>query len=246
LPGSGESEIAAELTKVVAGDHRSDDNKARDRYRHPVETLAWLGMQPDMTVVELSPGGGWYTEILAPYLREEGKLYRRNGAKRYADKLAANPEIYDKIEVTIFESPDELEIAPAGSADMIVTFRNFHGWMDGGDNVDIILRAIFRTLKPGGVFALVQHRGKSSVPQDPKAESGYVNQDHAIALVKKAGFEFVASSEINANPADDADHPEGVWTLPPSLALEDKDREKYLAIGESDRMTLKFRKPGSS
>jgi predicted methyltransferase len=258
LSGSGESEIAARLTKVVAGDHRADDNKARDRYRHPVETLAWLGMKPDMTVVELSPGGGWYTEILAPYLRKEGKLYaagfnpeseveyRRKGAKRYADKLAANPEIYDKIEVTILEPPDKLEIAPAGSADMIVTFRNFHGWMDGSDKVDTILRAIFRTLKPGGVFALVQHRGNSSTPQDPKAESGYVNQDHVIALVKKAGFEFVASSEINANSADDADHPEGVWTLPPSLALEDKDREKYLAIGESDRMTLKFRRPASS
>jgi predicted methyltransferase len=258
LSGSGESEIAAKLTKVVAGDHRSDDNKARDRYRHPAETLTWLGVQPNMTVVELSPGGGWYTEILAPYLREEGKLYaagnnpkseveyRRKGAKRYADKLAASPEIYDKIEVTILEPPDKLEIAPAGSADMIVTFRNFHSWMDEGDKVDTVLRAIFRTLKPGGVFALIDHRGNSNVPQDPKAESGYVNQDHAIALVKKAGFEFVASSEINANPADDADHPEGVWTLPPSLALEDKDREKYLAIGESDRMTLKFRRPASS
>jgi len=258
LSGSDESESAAKLTKVVAGDHRSDDNKARDRYRHPVETLAWLGVLPDMTVVEMSPGGGWYTEILAPYLRKEGKLYaagynpksdseyQRNGAKRYADKLAANPEIYDKVEVTIFESPDELEIAPAGSADMIVTFRNFHGWMDGSDKVDIILRAVFRTLKPGGVFGVVQHRGSGSTPQDPKAESGYVNQDHVIALAKKAGFEFVTSSEINANPADDADHPEGVWTLPPSLALEDKDREKYLAIGESDRMTLKFRRPASS
>ena len=256
---SAEKESAAALEKIAAGDHRSDANKARDRYRHPVETLVWLGLRPDMTVVELSPGGGgWYTEILAPYLRDQGTLYAaghnpkseveyyRKGVARYAQKLAANPKLYDKVVITVLEPPDQLAIAPEGVADMVLTFRNLHNWMDDGDELETVLRAIYRALKSGGTFGLIEHRGDSKVPQDSTAESGYVNQDYAIALAEKVGFEFVSSTEINANPADGKDHPEGVWTLPPALALEDKDRDKYLAIGESDRMTLKFKKPGSS
>jgi predicted methyltransferase len=242
------------LEKIAAGDHRSAENKARDRYRHPVETLSWFGLRDDMTVVELTPGGGWYTEILAPFLEERGKFYAagydpnsetdyyRKSAKRFADKLTAKPALYGKVTTTVLQPPDALAIAPDGSADMVLTFRNLHGWIGSGQ-AEAVLRAAYRALEPGGIFGIVQHRGDASVAQDPKAESGYVNQDYAIALVEGVGFEFVASTEINANPADTKNHPEGVWTLPPGLALEDKDRDKYLAIGESDRMTLKFAKP---
>jgi predicted methyltransferase len=201
--------------------------------------------------VELSPGGGWYTEILAPLVKDRGKLYTagydpksetdyyRKSAKRFADKLAANPAIYGKVAVTVLQPPDKLAIAPKGSADMVLTFRNLHNWMEIGQAI-AVLRAAHDALKPGGVFGVVAHRGDSSVTQDPKAASGYVNQDYAVALVESVGFKLVGSAEINANPADTKQHPEGVWTLPPAFALGDKDRDKYLAIGESDRMTLKF------
>jgi predicted methyltransferase len=247
---------SAALQKIAAGEHRSAENKARDRYRHPVETLTWFGLRDDMTAVELSPGGGWYTEILAPYLRDRGLLYAagfdpksevdyyRKSAKGFADKLAANPAIYGKVIVTILQPPGELAIAPEGSADMVLTFRNLHNWVGSG-HAKAVLEAVYRTLKPGGVFGVVAHRGDSRVEQDPKAASGYVNQDYAVALVESAGFELVASAEINANPADTRQHPEGVWTLPPTLALGDVDRDKYAAIGESDRMTLKFVKPAA-
>jgi predicted methyltransferase len=242
------------LEKAAAGSHRSDENKARDRYRHPVETLAWFGIRDDMTVVELSPGGGWYTEILAPFLRDRGKPYAagydpdsktdyyRDSARRYGKRLTAQPAVYDKVELTVLQLPDKLDIAPDGSADMVVTFRNLHNWMEE-KQADRVLAATYRALKPGGILGLVQHRGNPAVEQNPTAESGYVNQGVAIALAKAAGFELQGSSEINANPADDKDHPKGVWTLPPALALEDVDRDKYLAIGESDRMTLRFVKP---
>jgi predicted methyltransferase len=256
LAASEESDKATiqALEKTAAGSHRSDENKARDRYRHPVETLAWFGIREDMTVVELSPGGGWYTEILAPFLRDRGKLYAagydpdsktdyyRNSARRYRKRLAAQPAVYDKVEITVLQLPDKLDIAPDGSADMVVTFRNLHNWMEE-KQADRVLAAAYRALKPGGILGLVQHRGNPAVAQNPTAESGYVNQGVAIALAEAAGFELQGSSEINANPADDKDHPEGVWTLPPALALEDVDRDKYLAIGESDRMTLRFVKP---
>jgi predicted methyltransferase len=252
--GAEDGGATAALQKIAAGEHRSAENKARDRYRHPVETLAWFGLRDDMTAVELSPGGGWYTEILAPFLRDRGKLYAagydpksevdyyRKSAKRYADKLAANPAVYGKVVVTVLRPPDELAIAPDGSADMVLTFRNLHNWMGSGQ-AEAVLQAAYRALKPGGVFGVVAHRGDSSVEQDPKAASGYVNQDYAIALVESVGFKLVASAEINANPADTKKHPEGVWTLPPGFELGDVDRDKYAAIGESDRMTLKFVKP---
>jgi len=251
------SEGAKALDEVVAGNQRSAENKARDRYRHPKETLEFMGIEPELVVVELSPGGGWYTEILAPYLREQGAYYAaaydpdskvdyyRNSSRGFAKKMADSPELYDKVDITLLEMPDKIDIAPDGSADMVLTFRNLHNWMNEGQ-ADRVLRAAYKALKPGGVLGVMQHRGNSAVKQDPKAESGYVNQDYVIELVKAAGFEFVASSEINANPADSKDHPEGVWTLPPSYALGDVDRAKYETIGESDRMTLKFVKPAAA
>lgn len=256
---SAEIDVATEMTlegrlrPILAGAHRSAENRARDVYRHPVETLAFLGIEPDMTVVEISPGGGWYTEILAPLLRERGRYYAagadpdseseyaQRSVARFTEKLRSHPERYDRAIVTAL-TPGRGEIAPAGSADMVLTFRNVHNWIAAG-TAEGVFREMFAALKPGGVLSVVEHRGNPDVPQDPKAASGYVNQDFAIALAESVGFEFVASAEINANPGDTKDHEKGVWTLPPSFRLKDVDREKYAAIGESDRMTLKFRKP---
>ncbi len=247
-------ESTAELIiQALAGDHRSDKNKARDRYRHPLETLTYFGLKPNMTVVEISPGGGWYTEILAPVLKDHGKFYAagfdpesnidffKKSVKRFESKLASN-DVYSNVQVTILAAPHKTNIAPEGSADMVLTFRNIHNWMSAG-TADDVYAAMYKALKPGGILGVVEHRGNPEVEQDPKAESGYVNQDYAIALAEKAGFKFVGNSEVNANPKDSKDHPKGVWTLPPSLRLGDVDKEKYLAIGESDRYTLKFIKP---
>lgn len=250
-----DADTRAALERAAAGSHRSEANRARDVYRHPVETLLFFGIRPDMTVVELYPGGGgWYTEILAPFLREKGKLYAasydpesksdyyRRNAKAYTDKLAANPEIYDRVEVTVLAPPDKLDIAPPGSADLVVTFRNVHNWMNAG-HTENVFRAAWDALKPGGTFGVVEHRANPDAPQDPKAENGYVREDYVIELARKVGFELAGKSEINANPKDTKDHPEGVWNLPPALRGGDVDRDKYMKIGESDRMTLKFTKP---
>lgn len=252
LPTTALCAEPARLAAAVNSDQRTAEYKARDPARHPLETLTFFGIRDDMTVVEISPGGGgWYTEILAPFLRDTGKLYAANydpqseveyyrrNAKRYTDKLAANPEIYDQVVITVFDPPDKLEIAPPGSADMVVTFRNLHNWMGEGSH-EAALSAMHTALKPGGILGIVQHRERADMPQDPKADSGYVREDYVIDLVEAAGFELVSKSEINANPKDTKDHPEGVWTLPPGYELGDLDRDKYAAIGESDRMTLKF------
>jgi predicted methyltransferase len=253
-PAFADDTTEAALQSVVAGKHRSEANKARDQYRHPIETLSFFGIRDDMTVVEIFPGGGWYTEILAPFLKEKGTYYAagldpdsssefaRRSAKAFKDKLDAQPAHYGKVKVTVLAPPDKTAIAPAGSADMVLTFRNIHNWMAAG-SADQVFAAMYKALKPGGVLGVVEHRGNPEVAQDPKAGSGYVNQDHAIKLAEKAGFRLVASSEINANPKDTKDYAKGVWTLPPSFAMKDQDRAKYLAIGESDRFTLKFVKP---
>lgn len=242
------------LQKIINGDHRSKENKHRDQYRHPLETLTFFDVQDNMTVVEVSPGKGWYTEILAPYLRDKGKLYAahfspdnaeayfKNSLKAYLDMLHSQPKLYDKVAVTVLQPPKEVQIAPEGSADRVLTFRNVHNWMEE-DQAAAVFSAMFKALKPGGVLGIVEHRASAIKPQDPKAVSGYVTEDYVIALARKAGFEFMAKSEINANPKDTKNYPEGVWALPPSLKLKEKDKEKYLAIGESDRMTLKFIKP---
>jgi predicted methyltransferase len=251
---AGNGEIMQGLAPILAGDHRSAENRARDKYRHPVETLGFFGLQPDTAVVEIWPGGGWYTEIIAPYVREKGKFvaagfdpeseieFIRQGVVRYQAKLAEHPEQYDRVEQAILMPPDKLDFVPPESVDLILTFRSIHNWLPRG-NEDEILAAMFKALKPGGVLGVVEHRGIPSVPQDPEAKTGYVNQEYAVELIEKAGFVLNGSSEINANPADSKDHPEGVWTLPPTLRLKEQDREIYLGIGESDRFTLRFVKP---
>ena len=256
-PASAELSAASaeKLKQVIAAEHRSDAHKARDQYRRPFETLSWFGVEQDMTVVEIFPGGGWYAEIIAPYVKDKGQYYGagfdaeseveffRKNAKKFREKVESTSEVYgENAIVTELAPPTKTAIAPEGSADFVLTFRNVHNWMKGG-YADGVFDAMFKALKPGGMMGLVEHRGEEAVEQDPKAESGYVNQSYTIALAEKAGFKLVASSELNANEKDTKSYPKGVWTLPPSLRLKDKDREKYLAIGESDRMTLLFKKP---
>lgn len=245
--------IDPRLSEIIAGPHRSEKDRARDMYRHPAETLTFFGLKPDMTVVEIWPGGGWYTDIIAPYVKGQGKYYAagRNrdakedriqaSIKRYDDKLAANPELFGEVIVTEL-SQTKGDIAPAGSADMVLTFRNIHNWMKFGFE-KAIFSAMFKALKPGGVLGVVEHRADPDEFPDPQALSGYVHVEQVKQMARQVGFEFVAASEVNANPKDTRKHPKGVWTLPPSLRLKDQDKDKYLAIGESDRMTLLFRKP---
>jgi len=244
---------AADIERALAGEHRSAENRARDVHRHPLDTLLFFGIKPDMTVVEVWPGaGGWYLEVLAPLLAERGKLYAALPAavpgnafitgnlKTFADKLAAQPAIYGEVEITTFDHGSDT-IAPPGSADMVVTFRNLHSWMRLGLAQEA-LAAMHKALKPGGILGVVENRGDPTKPQDPRATNGYVNEEYAIELITAAGFELAGRSEINANPKDTRDHLQGVWTLPPDYRLGKRDRAKYEAIGESDRFTLKFRK----
>lgn len=245
----------AALERAATGEHRSAGNIVRNASRHPVETLAFFGIRPDMTVVEIWPGGGgWYTEVLAPYLRDGGKLVAANydgstgveyfarNAQKFRDKLAAHPDVYDRVVVTDLMPPAKTVAAPAGSADLVLTFRNLHNWVRDG-RAEAMFAAMYEALKPGGTLGLVAHRGTAEMVGPESAKTGYLAESEAMRLAKQAGFEFVAKSEINANPKDTKDHPEGVWTLPPSYRMGDTDREKYAAIGESDRMTMKFVKP---
>ena len=238
-PADGKTVTA--LKDILASPRRAESDKVRDQYRHPLETLAWFGIRDDMTVVEIWPGGGWYTDILAPFLKERGMYYAAapENAQPFKEKLAAGPLLYSKVIVTELAPPTKMDIAPEGSADMVLTFRNIHNWMNRG-YADGVFKVMYRALKPGGVLGIVEHRGNPALPQDPKAASGYVTEDRVIQLAEAADFQLVARSEINANSKDTKDYPKGVWTLPPVLRMEDVDREKYLAIGESDRMTLKF------
>ena len=250
----GAAQADSALDSALAGEHRSEANRARDAYRHPVETLGFFGIAPDMTVVELWPGRGWYTEVLAPYLRDKGKLYAahfpaqskveyyQRGLAAFKAMLAANPALYDRVVLTELGPPDSVAVAPAASADAVLTFRNMHNWMGQGNDVKV-MQAAFAALKPGGVLGVVEHRAAANATAEQVKDSGYMTEEMVIKAAEAAGFVLEAKSEINANPRDTRDHPKGVWTLPPSLALGDTDREKYLAIGESDRMTLRFRKP---
>jgi predicted methyltransferase len=246
-------DASSKLDALIAGPQRSEQNRVRDPYRHPRETLAFFGLRDDMTVVEIWPGGaGWWTEILAPYLAEHGRLYEalpnaissdeaRNGDAAFMAKTAAASSTYGKVIVTTLSTGAE-EIAPAGTADLVLTFRNLHDWVPRG-TAEANLRAMYRALKPGGILGIEDHRASADQPQDPQAKSGYLREDFTIALVESAGFKYVAKSEVNANPKDTKDYPAGVWTLPPTLRLKDEDRDKYVAIGESDRYTMKFMKP---
>ncbi|HEY8508601.1 MAG TPA: hypothetical protein VIL32_09605 [Steroidobacteraceae bacterium] len=242
------------LDRILAGDHRSEAHRARDAHRHPRETLLFFGLRPNMHVVEIWPeNGGWYTEIIAPLVREQGRYYAAtmapdpssklitNRLASFRDKLASRPDLYDRVVITTLDKEGG-EIAPPGSVDMVLTFRNMHNWMADGW-ADKAFAAMYRALKPGGVLGVVGHRGNPDTPQDPRAKTGYVNEQYAIDLIESQGFRLVAKSEINANPRDTKDYEQGVWTLPPVYRLGERDREKYTAIGESDRFTLKFIKP---
>jgi predicted methyltransferase len=244
---------AQALDNILADPHRPEADRARDRYRHPKDTLLFLGIRPEMTVLEVWPEPGWYTDIIAPLVRDRGKYFAAvmepDPASRFVtarlaefrSKLAANPTLYGNATVVTFPSHGG-DVVPPGSIDLVVTFRNIHNWMAEGTASDAFA-TIFRALKPGGVLGVVEHRGNPALPQDPKAKSGYVNEDYAIKLIEAQGFRLLGTSEINANPKDTKDYEQGVWTLPPTYRLGDKDRDKYTEIGESDRFTLKFEKP---
>jgi predicted methyltransferase len=256
LPSLAQTTADAALQAAVHGANRQPKFVSRDEARHPIEELSFFGVRPDAAVVEIWPGGGYWTEILAPYLRDRGRFtvaLERKGVGETAEagsdttyatfraKLGGEPALYGAMAVTVL-GPQETAIVPPGTADVVLTFRNLHNWMKAG-TAEEVLAAFYKALKPGGILGIEEHRGQRKIPQDPRALDGYVAQDYAIALVERAGFTLVATSEINANPKDTADWPKGVWTLPPTYALGDQDRATYAAIGEADNFVLKFRKP---
>ena len=245
---------AGTLSQLTDAPHRTPQEKARDEYRHPVATLNFFDVQKDMTVVEIWPGGGWYTSILAPWLYKSGTYYAAHfpedsdipfyhrSVTQFKAKLAEHPEIYDHVRVTALNPPSYTVIAPAGTVDRVLTFRNVHNWAKAG-KTEAVFASFYQALKPGGILGVVEHRAPEVRPLERQIETGYMSEGYVIAQAEQAGFKLVDQSEINANPKDQANHPAGVWTLPPSLRLGDKDRDTYEAIGESDRMTLKFVKP---
>jgi len=253
--GAAAQDAGELIDRALAGSHRSPVNKARDANRHPRETLLFFGLQPQHHVVEITPGGGWYTEVVAPVLRGRGRYYAAHypdseGAPQYyrtvraafLEKLARAPDVYGEVIVTALDAPARAAIAPKASADLVLTFRNVHNWtQDRSDEASF--RAFFDALKPGGVLGVVEHRAREGTTLEDMKRSGYMTEAYVIGLAEKAGFRLSARSEINANSKDSRDHPRGVWSLPPTLRGGDDDRGRFLAIGESDRMTLKFVKP---
>jgi predicted methyltransferase len=244
------------LAAAVASPSRTAKFTARDQYRHPLETLRFFGLRPNQTVVEVWPGSGWYMEILAPYLAEKGKYYAaieapdvpgasketQKNAAALRERIAADPTHLGKVVITQLHPPQLTQICPPGTADVVLTFRNVHNWLETGDQ-QAQFNAFFKALKPGGVMGVVEHRARPGSSLEEMRKSGYMDEDYVKKLAITAGFRFDAASPVNNNPKDTKDYPEGVWTLPPTLTLGDKDRDKYLAIGESDRMTLRFVKP---
>lgn len=256
-PASPATERAAKanptLDAAIAGNWRDAKNTARDMYRHPRETLSFFGVAPDQTVIEITPGGGWYSEILAPYLSAEGHYiaaiakatdpnsYGGRNNKALADKFAADGTRYGKAKTVEFDAKAPVFGAP-GSADTVLTFRNVHNWIDA-ETAPAYFKAFFAVLKPGGTLGVSDHRAKSGTDLQKMKDSGYLTEELVIKLATDAGFKLDAKSEVNANPKDTADHPNGVWTLPPTNRHDASDDAKYKAIGESDRMTLRFVKP---
>lgn len=237
-----------QLAKAVAAPSRTPANVARDPARHPAQTLAFFGVKPSDTVVELIPGGGWYTEILAPYLSVRGSYYAAGGWARGLDGIkrlqAANPAVYGKVKLAAFPAAADQPVVPAGSADVVLTFRNIHNLRFAGvDRTQAAFAEMYRMLKPGGTLGIVEHRLPEARDAAAEEKSGYMKVSSVVAFATQAGFQVAAMSEINANPKDTADYPDGVWTLPPTYRLKDVDRAKYSAIGESDRMTIRFVKP---
>lgn len=235
------SDFDAKLAWVLAGDHRSQAARLRDEYRHPVETLRFFGLRDDMNVVEIFAGAGWYTDILAPLLAERGHLAVA-GSRAVAERKEKETALLGKVEIRPIRPPAELSFGPAGSADMVLTFRNHHNWIAGGYD-EQVFKAAFEVLKRGGVFGYVEHRAAPEAKPEDAKDTGYVPEAYARALAEKVGFRVEADSDINSNPRDTRDHPGGVWALPPTFRNGDKDRRKYIEIGESDRMTLKLVKP---
>ena len=234
------------IAAAVADPGRTESNRARDKYRHPVETLSFFGVKPTDTVVEIWPGGGWYSEILGPLTKAKGKLYLATAPRglEATQKLVAGKPSLAHATVALFPNSDGQMKVPDGTADIVLTFRNVHNWRFGGrDAAQAAFNQMFAMLKPGGVLGVVDHRLPEEMDSALQEKSGYIKRSEVIGLAKAAGFELAGESGINANPKDSHDWPEGVWVLPPTLRKGEVDREKYLAIGESDRMTLKFRKP---
>jgi predicted methyltransferase len=260
LPATADTSLSAKLTPILAGSHRSDANRARDAYRHPLKTLEFFGVKPGQSVIEITPAPGWYTEVLAPLLQSNGEytaaLVSNTGlsekgvefnTKRMAafkEKLQADPVHYKNVKIVEFVNKAPM-LGPDNSADVVLTFRNVHNWVSN-ETYEAMFKAMFAVLKPGGVLGVVDHRAGKK--QDLKAalENGYLPEEFVIEKLQKAGFKLEAKSKVNNNPKDTKDYAEGVWTLPPVLTLKDKDKAKYMAIGESDRFTLRFVKPKNS
>ena len=245
---SGPSILADQLREALESSDRKAENVIRDIYRSPYETITFFKIKPNMKVIELSPGGGWYTEILANYLSDSGLLIaahfnpeiKNNYLKRSRanfENMLSSKENFKKVKLVNLDSA----LAPKESVDAVLTFRNLHNWL--GPNMDNIFQNSFNALKPGGYFGIVEHRAKPGTSLQEMKESGYVTESHAIKVAENNGFTLVGKSEINANLNDNTNHPKGVWTLPPTLRLKEVDKSKYLQIGESDRMTLLFMKP---
>ena len=251
-----DAELISRLEMAAHGDHRSDENKARNKYRNPVETLSFFGLKANMTVLEIAPGGGWYTEVLAPALRDTGIYvagsydievegqpeYRYRQHRALLTQIKDQATVYGQIQVANYSPPESRNLWKENSVDMVLTFRSSHGWLRDG-MIDDVYADFFKVVKPGGVLGVVQHRAPNNDDAEAWAKKGYVSEARLIQAAEAAGFLLDGKSEINANSKDSKDYENGVWQLPPTLAAGDKDRETYLTIGESDRMTLRFVKP---